>query len=176
MFQIPFSSNSSQSKIQECRQQGDGSVSNHRHCLENIWKDYSGLILNDHMTLIFVTSFINEPHAELREHTKKYCINQKNALLSEIHALPKSHKLIKLNPHYLLRAFQLKPIKGNHMKNFKPSSVSLNLPQIITPVDTVRKRNIGLKINQKEKESLAQQLPQRICFCLSPNTLKHWRK
>lgn len=46
-------------KIQECKQQEDESISNYRYHLENIWKDYSGLTLDEYMASALLTGFVN---------------------------------------------------------------------------------------------------------------------
>lgn len=70
-------------------------------------------------------------------------------------------------------ALQLKPLEGNHIKDFKKSSALLQCPIYWNTCRYCTKKDIGLKINKREKESKSQLLPKGICFCLPPNTLKH---
>lgn len=46
-------------RFKSAKQQEDESISNYRYHVENTWKDYSGLTLDECMASALLTSFVN---------------------------------------------------------------------------------------------------------------------
>ena len=83
------------SKIQEGRQQRDKSICSDRARPGNRWKDYSGLIPDNHTASILATTFVNILGSETKDN-QKHCVS----LITELQENPTwGYKKKKKNPH-----------------------------------------------------------------------------